>query len=259
MVTLTDPMSRRTRRNLVLVTILVLALFGIDRLSGGWIRRPVSSVAVTISQGASAVYRQVFGDGIFSSRVSLAAENESLKRQLAALNEEVAAARASEAEDAQLRALAHLATSTKGISTHVVSSFTASPYGTFLIGAGTLQGIHNGALVLSPDAFVIGLVSDARSSQSVVSETFAAGASVDVIAGDVPITLSGKGGGFATGDAPRGSSIASGTPAIAPAFGGRTVGFVERTEGSAASAAVKTYVRAPVNLTTLDLVYVETQ
>lgn len=242
---------------MLIATLAALVLFALDTVSGGAVRAPVRFAGAELMRAANLGAADVAGSGIFATRAHLATENASLKTKLDDLTAYMAAAKAAQAENAQLRAFVHLATTTKGVTAPVLSSFRTSIYGTFLIGAGIEDGLQNGDLVLSPEGFVIGTVTDARAGQSLVTEIFASGSSLDALVGDVPITLTGKGGGYAMGSAPRGSAIASSSPAVAPALGDKPVGYVEHTEGDASSAAVTTYVRSPVNFSTLQFVYVE--
>jgi cell shape-determining protein MreC len=248
--------NRRGRRNLILITILVITLFAFDSATG-LLRSPVRTAGTAVSETASAVFGGIFGSGIFESKIKLAEENKALREEVATLQEELASAAVQTTENEELRKFAHLASTTAGVTAPVISSFTASPYGTFSIGAGERDGVQNGALVFSSGGFAIGTVVDVQARQALVREIFSPGSSIDVIAAGVPITLDGRGGGNAEGNAPRGSTIATSSPASAPALGGKPVGLVARAQGDASSAAVKVYVRSPVNFTSLQWVYVQ--
>jgi len=249
--------NRRQRRNLFIATALVLLILAIDFFSGGTLR------ALT-RQGGSALWRSANGalsragqSGFFTSRASLARENQLLKEEIAGLQEEQAQNAALAAENDQLRAIVHLAQSAPGLTAPVTSSFKASPYGTFLIGAGSADGIAKGSIVESADGSIVGRVADVSAHQSLVVGLFAPGASVEALAGGTPVVLSGKGGGNAEGGLPRGARVAAGDPVFSPAFGQRAIGVVGKVEGGIASASTKIYVRSIVNLESLSFVYVE--
>ena len=248
--------ASRPRRTLLFVTLLVIALFGIDFFSGGAIRGAVRAATSTLWRATDATMRGITTSGFFTTRSKLARENANLSHAVAGLEDQLALYRAAQAENEELRRLARLAEGTPGITAPVVSSFKASPYGTFLIGAGAAEGVEEGDIVLSQEGFVVGRVLEVSAHQALVEEIFAPRAITEAIAGSLPISLAGSGGGNAVGEAPRGSQIAMGTPVRAPNLGGRLVGFVGHMEGDAAAPSVKVYVRTPVNIETLRLVYV---
>lgn len=247
---------RRERRTLLIATVLVVVLFSVDFFTGGMIRTLARSVAVGVWRTTDSLARGITGSGILATRSLLAHDNERLKNEIASLTEQLSAYKAAEIENEELRGLAHVALSRAGKTAPVISSLSASPYGTFLIGAGARDGVVQGAVVLSSGGFVVGTVVEVQDSQSLVEEIFAPRSALEVLAGSIPVSLSGSGGGNAVGEAPRGSLIATGTPVYAPQLGGEIVGFVGRTEGSVSNPSVKVYVRTPVTIETLRLVYV---
>ena len=248
--------NRRQRRKLLLATLIVIALFGIDILTHGFIRAQVRVVGSAVWRAADGMVRGMTGSGILATRSKLARENEELKHQVAQLEERLAAMRAAEVENEELRAIAHVAALQNGVAAPIISSLKASPYGTFLIGAGASEGVQRGATVLSKEGFVIGEVTEVAVHQALVKELFASRSKLDTRVGTIPITLLGSGGGNAVGEAPRGSQIATGTPVSVPSLGGRLVGLVGKTEGNVSTPSVKVYVRTPVNIETIRFVYV---
>jgi cell shape-determining protein MreC len=248
--------ERRQRRTLLLITAIIVVLFGIDYLSGGLLRTPLRAVASSIWRAIDNSVLAIEHSGLFARSSTLAHENAALQNQIAELQERLATYQAAEDENQTLRDMAHMATHLPGITARVVSSFKASPYGTFLIGAGSDSGVQKDAAVLSKEGFVIGRVTEVSSTQSLVQEIFSSHAKIEAIVGSTPLNLSGMGGGNAVGEAPRGSVIATGTPVRAPGLGGALVGLVGHTEGDVSNPSVKVYVRTPVNIETLELVYV---
>ncbi len=249
--------NKRGRKKLLLMTLAVAGLFFIDMLSGGIVRAPLRGIGAFLYQKVDYVWVATFGSGVFSNKAQLQSENNALRTKIASLQEQLAETAVSGAQIQSLRMFAHMASTTKGITAPIISSFTVSAYGTFLIGAGKAEGVQSGALVLSDGGFVVGTVLDVQQSSSLVSEIFRAGESIDVHAGSIPITLAGRGGGNAIGMAPRGSLIATGTAVTAQSALGKPVGLVEHVEGDMSSASTAVYVRTPVNFTELQFVYVE--
>ena len=155
----------------------------------------------------------------------------------------------------ELESLAHVASTTPGISVPIVSSVIASPYGTFLIGAGTTHTIQSGSLVLTPQGFAVGRVTEVQSDTAVVQELFAQGIKTDARIGATPMQVIGSGGENAYAQAPRGASIQIGDMVNAPAFS-HPVGVVGVVASSSAEAYQDVYIRLPDNLSALQYVYV---
>jgi cell shape-determining protein MreC len=244
-------------------TVFVIFLFCADWLSGGALRHVVRGAAETVSRPVFAVAHGIASSGFFSSRASLAAQNDALSQQIAQLQERAAYDAVLQSENDQLRSLSHLAQTPHGLTAPVISSVIASPYGTFLIGAGATDGVRAGDAVMSAQAsgeggFVIGEVSDVGAHTATVREVLAADAAVNIIVSGSPATLQGSGGGNGHLSLPRGARVAEGDAVIAPQLGGRAIGIVGSVASSSASAKEDVYVRVPVNLGALQFVYVVT-
>ncbi len=242
----------------MVATVIVVAVFAFDALTGGGVRAFARAGASAAWTGLSTAGAHIGASGLFATRAALAAQNAALQAQVLQLQEKVSASMLVGAENAQLRSLVHLAEGTPGITAPITSSFRASPYGTFTIGAGTSNGVRNDELVVAADGAVIGRVTDVSAHDALVLGLFAPRQTLDVLINGVPVTLKGSGGGAASGDAPRGASIATGDVAVAPSLGQRAVGVVGNVEGNEASASTHLLVRLPSNLESLQFVYVET-
>lgn len=246
------------RRRLIFATVIVVIVFAADFLSGGMIRGVLRSVTSTIWSAVSRAEERVMANGFFSSRAQLASANAALQAQITQYQGKLAAADATAAENEQLRTLSHLVAQSPGITAPVISSVRTSPYGTFLIGAGSADGVEKGALVQSGDGYVIGKVSDTSARTALVDQLFAPRQTVETQIAGVPVTLSGEGGGNAIGRAPRGAKISVGDVVTAPSMGGKPIGIVGSVTSDAADAFSAVEVRAPANFTTLRFVYVIT-
>ncbi len=248
--------QRDSKKRLWAATLLVIVLFLLDIVSGGKIRHAVAAGAVNISGRVSGIGSAITGSGFFSSRASLQAQNQALSDELAQYQERATGFAALQAENDQLRAITHLAQEPTGVTAPVVSSVISSPYGTFLIGAGALDGISSGSLVLSSGGFVVGTVSDVGPHTATVSEIFAPGATTQAIVHGTAVTLSGSGGGNARAAIPRGVNVAQGDPVVSPEFGQRPLGIVGDVASSSAQAMQDVFIRLPVSLGALQFVYV---
>ncbi len=193
--------------------------------------------------------------GIFSTKNSLAHENATLKEELQSYHAKDATYASMLQENARLRALTGLAARTKGVAAGVVSDPSASPYGTFLIDAGTDRSVTRGDVVFTSDGFAIGTVSDPGLSTSLVTEIFAPDTSVEAIVGDTSIVLRGEGGGNARAQAPRDAHIKVGDIVRVPRVDA-PVAIIEKVQSESTGSYKEIYMRIPANLSTLSLVYV---
>ena len=241
-------------------TALVIFLFILDLLTGGFLRHTLRRATVVISQWSAQVGSSITGTGMFSTRASLEAQNRSLAEELAQFEERAGGYEALREENEQLRALVHLANSSplsaQGVTAPVVSSVRTSPYGTFLIGAGAQDGIVRGSLVLTGGGFVVGKVTDMGAHTAVVSEIFAPGSAVEAQVGGAPISAVGSGGGNARAKVPRALSFTVNQPVTAPELGQRPIGIIGSIASSSASASQDLFIVLPVNLGSLTYVYI---
>ena len=251
---------RRGRRALILATVAVLLVFAIDVFSHGSIRALVRSSGSYVWSGGSQVASAIGGSGFFRSRRALLEENEALKQEVARLTLRTAALETLEGENAALRTIVRLVEDLSGITAPVVSSPFSSPYGTFMVGAGSKDGVAVEDLVVTAEegkrGFVIGRVSEVSERLSLVTQIFAPNASVEAVIRDVPLVVEGQGGGNARAEALRALSIAEGDTVVSPHFRGMAIGVVGSVSRDPASAYQKVYIGLPVNLATLKFVYV---
>lgn len=253
--------QRERHGRLWAATMFVVLLFVFDFFTHGALRALVRSTSAVLSRTVGHTVSEFAQSGIFSSRAALQAQNRSLAEQMNTCQVRAAFVTVLQNENDQLRALVHLARSMPGITAPVTSSVAASPYGTFLIGAGSADGVADGALVLVSDAsgndsFVVGKVTQVSSRVSTVSEVFAPSSSVSVIVHGNVTTLSGSGGGNAHVSLPRDASVAVGDAVFSADLGGHPVGIVGHVASSSAQASQDVYVSVPVNLNALQYVYV---
>ncbi len=253
--------SRRNnapRRRLFVVSLAVLAVVGVDVVTGGAARSLVQRGVSYAHAGLGHITSVVEGSGFFSSRSALARENADLRARLSALEEERALCVAQAPEREILEKLAHLAEQSVGISARVVSAPEASPYGTFHIDVGHARGIAKGDAVVSPEGFLIGEVLAVTEDRATVAEVFAPGAQVIVSVGGAHAEALGMGDGNARIDIARGVDVQEGDAVVASNYA-RTVALVGHVITDASSATIHVYARSPINLEALSYVYVITR
>ena len=255
--------SGNGRRRLFFAALLVLVIFLIDGASGGNIRAALRVAASSVWGAGERMGNAVLESGLLSTRRALERENQALRNELARLQMRAADYEIMKEENESLRAFVHLAENANGLTAPVVSSFRASPYGTFLIGAGTEDGVQEGNLVLVGDpqlgGFVVGRVEDADGGQSLVKGIFAPGERTEATIQGIGVTVEGRGGGQARADAPRDAEIQPGDPVISANFGVRAIGIVGRVEEGTGNASQRIYIHLPIPLTSLEFVYVLVQ
>ncbi len=254
--------QKRGRNRLVFVTILVISIIGVDMIMRGAIRNTVHAGVAMVSGWVAGAGNIILGSGVFSSQRTLQSQNSLLLERLGQLEERAAAYEALKVENDELRALLHVTgdaadpNEKRGVTAPVVSSVRSSPYGTFLIGAGSADGIVSGSLVLTSGGFVVGIVGNSGLHTTIVTEVFAPGVSTEGSVNGIPIIAHGSGGGNARIQVPRGLAVAIGDIVLAPALGQRPIGIVGSISSSSASASEELHIRLPMNLASLSYVYV---
>jgi len=239
---------------IMLSVVIVLAFtFGIDYASHGFVRAYVRSVAATFIgsiPGSDSIV------GFFASRNALRRENQVLRDEIVKRAEQSEYIDSILRENDMLRDMARVAEEGDGITVPVVSSVSSSPYGTFVVGAGSNNGIREGSMVLTAGGFVLGSVTSVGRDTSVVTALFGPGQSFDLAVGSVAFSAEGYGGGNARARVPRDAPIVVGDTAVVPAFRARPAGVVASVESASTSAESTLHLHLPVNTTSLLFVYV---
>lgn len=245
-----------------MATLAVCALVFIDALSGGAVRSVARAAGSLVWGWGVSIESSLYGSGFFSTRRGLLAENSALTEQIAQFQERAAAYRVLQEENAALREMLHVSeislgkSKESGITAPIVSSFRASPYGTFQIGAGTADSVAPGNLVLSAENFVIGRIETTDAHTSLVKEIFAPNTSIDAVLHGVGVAVQGQGGGNARADVPRQAEVAVGDPVITATLGARAIGVVGNVSEDSGSAYKRVQIYLPVNLSVLQFVYI---
>lgn len=214
--------------------------------------------------GAS-IEKLIYESGFLSTRRGLARENSALAGQIAQLEERAAAYEVLKEENEALRHMLRVAETARGekkesgITAPIISSFRASPYGTFQVGAGFADSVSPGDIVLSAENFVIGRIESADSHSSLVRAVFAPGVSSDATLRGVGIAVEGHGGGNARTKMPRQSDVAVGDPVVSAILGARAIGVVGNISEDSGSAYKSVDIYLPVNLSAIQFVYIVKQ
>lgn len=252
-----DSRTTRGRRRLIAATAVVIIVCALDIVTHGLVRSNVRVVAAPIQRVAGDLWIGISQNGYFLTRRALEAQLAAQREQIAQMEEDEARYSQLKEENDQLRALVHVASGSPGITAPVISSLQTSPYGTFLIGAGTVDGVEKGNLIIDSGGFVIGRISDVGATTALVTELFAPGSSIDALIDGSPVIAEGRGGGNASAKVPHGVQVAEGDPVTAPSLSGRSIGVVGSVQAETTGAYSDIYIGLPVNLLSLQYVYVQ--
>ena len=188
--------ASRGRSRLLFATVLIICVFALDALLGGPFRNFVRSVASHAWTGVGSVGASITGSGVFARNSTLARENQRLTQELEQVRERAAAYDALKAENETLRTMLHFSETAPGVTAPVVSSYHASPYGTFMVAAGADDAIAPGDLVLSESGYVVGRVADVGETRTLVRSVFQAGSTLDIVVGNAAVSAIGEGTGI---------------------------------------------------------------
>ena len=239
------------------VSVFVIVVFIVDFISGGVVRNSARSFVAVVSTGFSHGAHFISLSGYLRSQSSLAQENATLTSRLKVLEERAALASSALDEISTLKRVVNLAESAKGTAAPIVSSVVASPYGTFLVGAGSSEGIVVGSYVLSPEGFAVARISSVRLHDATALELFVSGSTIPGVVGtSTPLTVRGVGSNNAKASVPHSLSVAVGDVVVSSEVEGRPIGVVGHIDQNPSSADMTVYIGLPVNIAVLEYVYI---
>ena len=165
--------SNRVRTVLIIAILLAVSLAVIASLTGVslpdlWVKgvlTPIRTGASTLTDGAERLY------GYFFQYESLLAENDTLKQEIAALEEDARRADALERENDRLRdalGMVEVNEDYKLVDCYIISRSSQEWSNTFTVNRGTRAGIQEGMCAITANGEVVGLVSEAGSNYAVI-------------------------------------------------------------------------------------------
>jgi cell shape-determining protein MreC len=179
-----------------------------------------------------------------ATQKALVRENDALRAELIEANTVVLESAAIREELELYRAVAGSSSEILPFVAPVLAAPLFTPYDTFVVGAGTSQGVRAGDFVLNGE-FVVGKVRDVREATALVREIFAPGEKLQALLGDARIDLEGRGGGMARALVPASLVVAEGDLLFLSEASGRPIGVVAATEDHPADVYKTLHVRAP--------------
>ncbi len=247
------------RRNASFVLALVLIL-GFGSLFS--FNNPLRAVATNTTRGMTAAVweaaqgaRESFDSyGGISARATLAEENKSLREEIARLQSLSLHNDVLKTENATLRDMFGLREAyPEGVSAPVLSNPSVSPYGTFVIGSGSADGVAVGSFVLSAPRVAIGQVREVGEHTALVGLFSAHGQKSEVMINAVRATYEGRGDGNGLVVVPRGITVNVGDASVLPGLP-FAIGFVGYIKSNPQDAETLVLVRVPTNLPGLSFV-----
>ncbi|HET8581024.1 MAG TPA: rod shape-determining protein MreC [Candidatus Paceibacterota bacterium] len=244
-------------RGLLIVSIIAIAAVALDALLGGPGKALVRAGAGAAWGGVASAASALDASGLFASKARLAEENIALRAQVADLQSLATENRLLAEQNASLRSLADATASSSGrITVPVLSNESASPYGTFVIGGGTSDGVFKGAFVEAPGDVLLGVVSDAQAHTALVDIFLSPGRQTTGLVGtSTTASVTGRGGGNGVMRIPRDTPLSVGDPVY---YGAKQaiIGTVGDIESDPSDAEKTVYLRVPLNLSSLPFVSV---
>ncbi|MBO4419353.1 MAG: rod shape-determining protein MreC [Oscillospiraceae bacterium] len=152
---------------LIVISVLLAGVLTVTAAmkTGGWGQKLVQTVLTPFRSASSALVRQVerYYDYVFKYE-SLQAENQALKAQIVAMEEDVRSADSLQRENERLQQLLGLAAEHEDYhfaSAYIIAWEDSSWKSAFTIGKGTNSGIHEGLVAVTEYGQVVGLVTAA--------------------------------------------------------------------------------------------------
>lgn len=247
--------AKSGRRTLFLITLLAILIVLLNIAFGGRISALVRDIVSPVEDAGGKFGAFIASSGYFASRGQLEAQVAALQAEVQQEQLQAAAFNALQQENQSLSSMTHLAQTSPGLAAAITSSVVSSPYGTFMIGAGSSDGIPTGALVLTSDGFAIGKVVQTQAHQSIAEEMFAPGVQTPVSIDGSAVSAVGQ-GGQALAQIPHGITVSIGDPVIAPQLGGKPIGIVQHIDSNPANAQQTVYIALPISLASIQYVYV---
>ncbi len=204
---------------------------------------PLSVAGASVTSALHNVTTQFADAAALSKKVdTLTQQNTALGAQNRALLQQVSS----------LGALSVAATSTS-IAAGVVARPPESPYDTFVLAAGSADGVARGMEVFGPGNTPLGVVTAVTASFSRATLFSAPGKTVFgwVGAQHLPVTLEGAGGGSFTAVLPRSAGVSVGDVVYVSGPGALPVGTVKSLSGDSSAPSVMLDIMPVLNLYTV--------
>lgn len=247
--------KRDTKRVLIITILLSMGIFSLQYFFPRMLTTVFTTVAKplwTVRDGTSHSVFSFFG--YFERVGSIQRENEALRDQLYALKIREAEFNQMKVEYEDLKALMNVAsTSTSlkrgssAVTAHVLSKPPFTPYDTFIVDAGSDDGVLLGDLVYANEALVIGRVTRVTARTSYVT-LFSSGNQTQeflVTRTGVSVAVSGMGGGNFALYIPKDFDIVVGDTLREPSYDVGVVATIYAIDETSQNSFKRVYARVP--------------
>jgi cell shape-determining protein MreC len=240
--------NRRSRRTLVLVTVIVFMLVASDFASGGFIRKSVRDVVGILNGVVMKIALTVSDSKPLASRKTLLDENKKLRAEIDRLSSFKIQNELLRAENEALGNLLGVGENRSGgITARILSTLTSSPFSTIVVESGEESGVSVGDYVVIEGGIAIGFISEVGKRTSLVTLFTAPSEKTGILLGNASVEMVGRGGGNAVAELPRDIEISE--DGLVPLKGSKfAVGIVGRIESSPADAFQKVFINVPTSI-----------
>jgi len=246
--------NRRARLTLRFLVWVPLLMFLAAVL---FLRSPLQSVFWRLAEHLVAANTPLRGLLIhFSSKATLASQNETLTAQLSSTTAALADRDALYQENLPLKNILGRNAAMRFILARVLMRPPATPYDTLLIDIGSKEGIVVGDTVYAAGTTAIGVVSVVYTSTARVTlfsspgETYSATLRTKDNK-ELPLTITGQGGGSLRAKVPAGSAVSVGDSIVLATIQGGFVASVSSVSTSQDQSFEMLYLQEPINPFTL--------
>jgi cell shape-determining protein MreC len=240
--------NRKSKRTLILVTVIVFLLVVSDFASAGYVRKSVRDMIGIFNGLVIKVVSTVSDSKPLASRKSLLDENSDLRVEIEKLSSFKIQNELLRAENETLRKLLNVVEGrTDGITARTLSTLESSPFSTIVVDTGEIAGVSVGDYVVIEGGTAIGYISEVGRRTSLVTLFTAPSEKTSILLGESNVQMEGRGGGNAIAKLPREIKISEGD--LVPLSGSNfAVGVVGKIESSPADAFQNIYISIPYNL-----------
>lgn len=191
--------------------------------------------------------------GFLRSRKAIIDENRELKANLETAELLILQKDILTKENNELKALLGRINPKDTILGSVLSRPPRSPYDVLIIDAGTEESVQQGDAVLAPGDIVLGKIVEVYAHTSKAQLYSTAGEVTEVIVErtNIPVEVTGQGGGSFAARVPREVDIVKGDILIMPGISKKILGIVGEIESSPKDSFQEVFIKSPVNMSML--------
>lgn len=261
-----NPAARRGKRVTLLWALAVALVFAAHFIFPGFYPATVFPVAAFIWKPFSATLGFVFSlDDMAVSKYRLIKRAEALQAEIAAQSASMLTLDTLRSENEELKALLGRSEARGAgqadLLAVVLQRPPASPYDTLVLDVGANDGVQVGDRVYASGDVLVGEVVEAYARESKASLFSSPGRSTPVLLGPTHIAAQavGRGGGNFVAKVPAEVGVQEGDTIVSQQLRSHTFGVIERIEVDSTDSIQTVLFKAPVNISELRFVTVDTR